>query len=108
MALFTPRSGETWRDPWTSYAELRESDPVHHVERGSFWVLSRFADVLEAARDTTTFSSARGLTMTDGEQETALVSDFRPMVMQDPPDHTAFRRMVSRGFTPRQVTELEP
>jgi cytochrome P450 family 130 len=108
MALFTPRSGESWRDPWGSYAELREADPVHHVERGDFWVLSRFGDVLEAARDTDTFSSARGLTMTDGEQETALVSDFRPMVMQDPPDHTAFRRMVSRGFTPRQVTELEP
>lgn len=108
MALFVPRSGESWRDPWASYAELRESDPVHHAERGGYWVLSRFADVLEAARDTATYSSARGLTMTDGEQETALVSDFRPMVMQDPPDHTAFRRMVSRGFTPRQVSELEP
>ena len=108
MALFAPRSGESWRDPWPSYAELRETDPVHHVERGDYWVLSRFADVLEAARDTATFSSARGLTMTDGEQETELVKDFRPMVMQDPPEHTVFRRMVSRGFTPRQVTELEP
>jgi hypothetical protein len=111
MALFVSRSGESWRDPWTAYAELRETAPVHHVARDGdtgFWVVSRFADVLEAARDTTTYSSAHGLTMTDGEQETALVSDFRPMVMQDPPDHTAFRRMVSRGFTPRQVSELEP
>ena len=30
------------------------------------------------------------------------------MVMQDPPGHTQFRRLVSRGFTPRQVTPLEP
>ena len=30
------------------------------------------------------------------------------MVMLDPPDHTVFRRMVARGFTPRQVSELEP
>ncbi len=108
MAEFLSRSGESWRDPWSSYAELRETDPVHRVARGDFWVLSRFTDVLEAARDTATFSSARGLTMTDGEQETDLVKDFRPMVMQDPPDHTVFRRMVSRGFTPRQVSELEP
>jgi cytochrome P450 len=30
------------------------------------------------------------------------------MVMQDPPQHTAFRRLVGRGFTPKQVVELEP
>ncbi len=108
MSLFEPRSGESWRSPWASYALLRETEPVHHVEPHDFWVLSRFADVYDAARDTATYSSARGLTMTDGEAELALVKEFRPMVMLDPPDHTAFRRMVGRGFTPRQVTELEP
>ena len=106
MSLFTARSGETWRSPWAAYAELREGDPVH--DAGDFWVLSRFADVYDAARDTTTYPSARGLTMTDGEAELGLVAEFAPMVMLDPPDHTVFRRMVSRGFTPRQVTELEP
>jgi cytochrome P450 len=30
------------------------------------------------------------------------------MVMLDPPEHTAFRRLVSRGFTPRAVREVEP
>ena len=35
------------------------------------------------------------------------LEDNRPMVMQDPPDHTVIRRMVSRGFTPSQVT-VEP
>ena len=106
MPLFEPRSGDTWRDPWASYAELRELDPVH--DAGGFWVLSRFADVYDAARDTATYSSARGLTMTDGETELDLVEGFAPMVMLDPPDHTVFRRMVARGFTPRQVSDLEP
>jgi cytochrome P450 family 130 len=106
MSLFEARSGESWRDPWPSYAELRETDPVH--DAGGFWVLSRFADVYGAARDTATYSSARGLTMTDGETELDLVGGFAPMVMLDPPDHTVFRRMVARGFTPRQVGELEP
>jgi len=46
--------------------------------------------------------------MTDGETELDLVGGFAPMVMLDPPDHTVFRRMVARGFTPRQVGELEP
>jgi cytochrome P450 family 130 len=106
MPLFEPRSGESWRDPWASYAELREVEPVH--DAGGFWVLSRFEEVYDAARDTATYSSARGLTMTDGETELDLVGGFAPMVMLDPPDHTVFRRMVARGFTPRQVSELEP
>jgi cytochrome P450 family 130 len=106
MPLFETRSGESWREPWASYAELREVEPVH--DAGGFWVLSRFAEVYDAARDTATYSSARGLTMTDGETELDLVGGFAPMVMLDPPDHTVFRRMVARGFTPRQVSELEP
>jgi cytochrome P450 len=28
--------------------------------------------------------------------------------MMDPPDHTRYRRLVDRGFTPRRTTELEP
>jgi cytochrome P450 len=30
------------------------------------------------------------------------------MVMTDPPAHTEFRKLVSRGFTPRQVEAVEP
>jgi len=30
------------------------------------------------------------------------------MVMQDPPVHTEFRKLVARGFTPRQVEAAEP
>ncbi len=90
------------------YARLRDHDPVHHVEGGDYWVLSRHADVFAAARDTTTFSSASGLTFTYGEMERLGIDRAPPMVMLDPPDHTAFRRMVARGFTPRQVAEIEP
>lgn len=105
---FVPRSGETWRDPWGMYAALREHDPVHHVERGDYWVLSRFDDVWAAARDTATFSSAEGLSFTYGEREQLGLAEAAPVVMLDPPEHTAFRRLVARGFTPRQVAEVEP
>ena len=30
------------------------------------------------------------------------------LVMMDRPEHTTFRRLISRGFTPRKVAELEP
>jgi cytochrome P450 len=90
------------------YAALRDHDPVHHVEAGDYWVLSRFADVFAAARDTTTFSSAEGLTFEYGERRRAGLAEADPMVMMDPPVHTAFRRLVGKGFTPRHVTEIEP
>jgi cytochrome P450 len=108
MPRFEPRSGPSWRDPFAMYAALREHDPVHHVADGDYWVLSRHADVFRAARDTATFSSAQGLTFLYGEIERLGIDANRPMVMMDPPEHTAFRRLVARGFTPRQVAEIEP
>lgn len=105
---FVPRSAETWRDPYPMYAALRDTDPVHHVDHGDYFVLSRFADVFAAARDTATFSSAQGLTFHYGDIDTAGLAEARPMVMLDPPEHTEFRRLVARGFTPRRVAGLEP
>ena len=71
-------------------------------------MLSRHADVFAAARDHETFSSAQGLTVNYGELELIGLADNPPMVMQDPPVHTEFRKLVSRGFTPRQVEAVEP
>ncbi|MEV5000280.1 cytochrome P450 [Nocardioides sp. LML1-1-1.1] len=107
-AVYVPGGGEAWRDPWPSYAALRDHDPVHHVTAGDFYVLSRHADVLAAAVDTATFSSARGLTVAYDELDRIGLADNPPFVMTDPPVHTAFRKLVARGFTPRQVADLEP
>src|SRR4051812_50085124 len=110
---FQLADADTWPDPWPMYKALRDNDPVHHVvppERADhdYWVLSRHADVWEAARDNQTFSSAQGLTVNYGELELIGLQDNPPFVMQDPPVHTEFRKLVSRGFTPRQVEAVEP
>ncbi len=94
------------------YRALRDADPVHHVRTenpgGDYYVLSRHADIWAAARDHETFSSAQGLTVNYGELDIIGLRDNPPMVMQDPPVHTAFRKLVARGFTPRQVEAVEP
>ena len=105
---FVPCSGPSWQNPFPMYAALRDHDPVHHVAAGDYWVLSRFADVFSAARDTATFSSAEGLTFRYGDMDAAGLGEATPMVMLDPPEHTAFRRQVARTFTPRRVQSLEP
>jgi cytochrome P450 family 130 len=112
-ARFELATAETWPDPWPMYQALRDKDPVHHVvpeetPDHDYWVLSRHADVWSAARDNETFSSAQGLTVNYNELEMIGLQDNPPMVMQDPPVHTEFRKLVSRGFTPRQVEAVEP
>ncbi|MCX5042254.1 cytochrome P450 [Aldersonia sp. NBC_00410] len=110
---FVPCEGQSWLRPWQMYADLREYDPVHHVvpdetPRLDYFVLSRHADIYAAARDTTTFSANQGLTTSYGELEKIGMADNPPMVMLDPPNHTDFRRLVAKGFTPRQVEAVEP
>jgi cytochrome P450 len=110
QATFTPRSAESWRDPFSMYRALRDLDPVHRVcspqPGGDYYVLSRFEHVLSAAIDANTFSSAHGLTFSYGEKEALGVE--APLVMMDPPEHTALRKLVIKRFTPQAVRELDP
>ncbi|WP_197499802.1 cytochrome P450 [Mycobacterium sp. E2989] len=110
---FELATADTWPNPWPMYRALRDHDPVHHVVPANrpghdYYVLSRHADVWAAARDHETFSSAQGLTVNYGDLEMIGLQDNPPFVMQDPPVHTEFRKLVSRGFTPRQVEAVEP
>ncbi len=112
-ARFEPADADSWPNPWPMYSALRDHDPVHHVvpdehPEQDYYVLSRHADIWAAARDHGTFSSAQGLTVTYGELDMIGLADNPPFVMQDPPVHTEFRKLVSRGFTPRQVEAVEP
>jgi cytochrome P450 len=110
---FELATAETWPNPWPMYRALRDHDPVHHVvppkhPADDYYVLSRHADVWAAARDHETFSSAQGLTVNYDDLKLIGLQDNPPFVMQDPPVHTEFRKLVSRGFTPRQVEAVEP
>src|ERR1700722_19771670 len=110
---FQLANAETWANPWPMYRALRDHDPVHHVlpahkPEDDYYVLTRHTDIWAAARDHETFSSAKGLTVNYGDLEMIGLKDNPPFVMQDPPVHTEFRKLVSRGFTPRQVEAVEP
>lgn len=109
-AIFQPCGDERWRDPFPMYRALRDHDPVHHVpDNGAgqdFWALSRFEHVLAAVVDAETYSSAQGLTWNYGDMESIGIET--PIVMMDPPDHTALRKLLIKKLTPRAVQEIEP
>jgi len=69
--------------------------------------LSRFDDVLAAHLDPATFSSAHTtvLEMMEPEPDPFMTT---MMIFMDPPQHTRYRKLVSRAFTPRHMSALEP
>jgi len=105
---FDPFSKEYFNDPYDLYRRLRDEAPVYFSERYGFYALSRFADVLAAHRDWEGFSSAHGIELFTLSMDPEEVKGFRSLIMMDPPEHDRFRALVSRVFTPRAITALEP
>jgi cytochrome P450 len=105
---FDPFSEEFFNDPTEVYRRLRDEAPVYYSERHGFYALSRFADVLAAHRDWEAFSSAHGVELFLLSKDPEEVRSYRNIIMMDPPEHDRFRALVSRVFTPRAVTALEP
>ncbi|MEZ5143701.1 MAG: cytochrome P450 [Acidimicrobiales bacterium] len=101
-----PFSYEFHADPYPVYRWLRDEHPCYRHEALDCWVLSRYADVLEAHRDWETFSSCEGPMI---EPVPADFFETHPLLIaMDPPRHTRMRKLVSRVFTPNRVAELEP
>jgi cytochrome P450 len=97
-----PFSHEFHEDPYPTYRWLRDHAPVHESADGWF-ALSRYADVVEASQQPLLYSSAEGTTL-----EFIDTSSLLPMmIFMDPPRHDVQRKLVSRAFTPRAVSELE-
>ena len=105
MVEFNPFSWETHENPYPVYRALRDEAPVYRNEELGFWALSRHDDVLMALRDPERFSSANGVALEAMGPEAHRVMSFLAM---DPPRHDRMRALVSRGFTPRRVRDLEP
>lgn len=105
---------EHLENPYALYHQMRELDPVCWDERANSWVLTRYADVAVALRDSR--YTVRGF-MSDTSWipeemrprlEPPLRAVSRQMLFQDPPDHTRLRGLVAKAFTPRMIDSLRP
>jgi cytochrome P450 len=100
MSFYDPVGPETMADPFPAYERLRAECPVHHHAAFTppFFTVTRHDDVVDVLRDTGTWSMRYGPSP-QYTRGSGLVSD--------PPEHTEFRRLFIRGFTPRTVGGLE-
>jgi cholest-4-en-3-one 26-monooxygenase len=98
---------------WFTY--LRQHAPVYkHPEPNGpgFWVITKYDDVVAVGRDGATYSSDQKRGGVVVLEEVPGAADFgdggRLMLTMDAPEHTRYRKLVNRGFTPRQMRMLEP
>ena len=102
---FDPFSRDFFDDPYDTYADLREHAPCYYSEQYDFYALSRFDDVVTAHRDHATFTSTHGQTyeqLSSGEP-----AELGSIISMDPPEHTRYRALVSRAFTPMSIGNYE-
>ncbi len=107
-AEFDPFSAEYFDDPYDLYRTMRDEAPVFFSERYGFWALFRYEDVCEAHKEWQTFSSSHGVDLSTLSKPPELIRQLQSMIMLDPPEHDRLRALVSRAFTPRAVSSLEP
>jgi cytochrome P450 len=91
-------------NPYQRYRRLRDECPVYHNEQLGFWALSRYDDVQAAARDWSTFSSADGAQLGEGNDR----FDASNFLNSDPPRHGELKAIVRPFFTPKVISDLEP
>jgi cytochrome P450 len=105
--VFDPYDYAFQEDPYPVYRRCRDEDPLHHNAEHDFWVLTRHADVQHAVRTEGVYSNAMGVSIDKSAwgPDAHKVMSFLGM---DPPRQKRLRSLVSKGFTPRRVTELAP
>ncbi|MGB7506810.1 MAG: cytochrome P450 [Mycobacterium sp.] len=94
-------------DPYPYYQRLRDEAPLYRNEELGFWALSRHRDVLQGFRNSTTLSNREGVSL-DPVSRGPHASKTMSFLAMDDPDHLRLRTLVSKGFTPRRIRELEP
>src|SRR6516162_10072211 len=88
-------------DPFPYYAELRAKYPCYWSEGAQLWILSRYHDIAEAARDWETFSSAQG-NMIDELPGRAGAT----LGTTDPPRHDRLRALSQAAFLKRNLDRM--
>lgn len=93
-------------DPYPYYKRLRDEAPLYRNDELKFWALSRHQDVVQGFRNSTALSNKHGVALdpVSRNDEAHRVMSFLAL---DDPAHLRLRTLVSKGFTPRRIRELE-
>jgi cytochrome P450 len=105
--VLDPYDYDFHEDPYPYYRRLRNEAPLYHNEELGFWALSRHGDVHQGFRNSTTLSNRDGVSLDPASRGPHAAKTMSFLAMDDPA-HLRLRTLVSKGFTPRRIRELEP
>ncbi|MGV0477438.1 cytochrome P450 [Mycobacterium kansasii] len=105
--VLDPYDYDFHEDPYPYYRRLRDEAPLYHNEELGFWALSRHRDVHQGFRNSTTLSNRDGVSLDPVSRGPHAAKTMSFLAMDDPA-HLRLRMLVSKGFTPRRIRELEP
>lgn len=101
---FDPTAAETFTSSHEFYKEMRSKCPVAHSQTfGGFYALFRYEDVVRVLTDVGTFTTSKQNTVPK-----FAFTGRRPPLHLDPPEHTAYRRIINSFFTREKMAEIEP
>ncbi|HEY4344828.1 MAG TPA: cytochrome P450 [Parvibaculum sp.] len=94
------------------FKSLRAHEPVYwnpEADAAGFWAITRYDDVEAISKNPKLFSSAKhmGGHRIFNENEIDENQTDASMISLDPPEHAAYRRMVTPGFVPKRISGME-
>jgi cytochrome P450 len=105
--VLDPYDYDFHEEPYHSYRRLRDEAPLYYNHEMKFWALSRHRDVLTGFRNSSALSSRYGISL-DPISRSPHAHKVMSFVALDDPEHSRLRALVSKGFSPRRIRELEP
>ena len=105
--LFDPKS-YAHGHPHAQYDWLRDNAPVYRQaeENGpGYWAVTRYKDVYDVDRGFQTYSSEPTIMIQDSMNDQTSFGGYKMMLMMDPPQHTAFRKLIRNQFTQPTAAE---
>ncbi len=108
--LFDPQSYAAGH-PHAQYDWLRANDPIHFQAEANgpgYWAVTRYQDVYDVDRNFQAFSSEPTIMIPDGPEGVGGFGPYKMMLMMDPPQHTAFRKLIRQEFTVPTAADKKP
>jgi len=101
-----PYDQELYPNPYPVFKRLREESPVYYNAKYDFYAVSRYVDVQAVLSDRDTFISSHGVVLEHIKNKVPVPNGM--FIAEDPPLHTIHRAILTRVFTPKKMSALEP